>query len=403
MRVFRLGEMFCGPGGIALGAILASKSVEQHAFGIEHGWAIDYDEDTCSTFRNNICPTEPDKVICADVRGLDITHLAPINAFAFGFPCNDFSVVGEKRGLNGDFGPLYTYGVRVLNRFQPDWFIAENVGGLQSADEGQAFLRILEDLRKAGSGYKLTTHLYHFEDYGVPQTRHRIIIVGIKANSGLEFRVPAPTHVGENVTTRQALERPPIPTSAPNQELTKQSQTVVERLKHIRPGENAWTAKIPPTLRLNVKGARLSQIYKRLDPDKPAYTITGSGGGGTHVYHWKENRALTNRERARLQSFPDDFAFCGSKESVRRQIGMAVPPLGAKVIIEALLKTFAGIAYDSVEPRWKEEAEAESGRQLRLLESNSMIHAKQNGGARVQYSTRNANGRNRKKGVRSKA
>ena len=76
--------------------------------------------------------------------------------------------------------------------------------------------------------------------------------------------------------------------------------------------ENAWTAKLPDHLKLNVKGATISQIYKRLDPNKPAYTVTGSGGGGTHVYHWKEPRALTNRERARLQTFPDDFKFHGS-------------------------------------------------------------------------------------------
>ena len=92
----------------------------------------------------------------------------------------------------------------------------------------------------------------------------------------------------------------------------------------------------------------MSQIYKRLDPDQPAYTITGSGGGGTHVYHWKEPRALTNRERARLQTFPDDFEFIGSKESVRRQIGMAVPPLGAKIIFEALIKTLEKKPYEHI-------------------------------------------------------
>ena len=106
---------------------------------------------------------------------------------------------------------------------------------------------------------------------------------------------------------------------------------------------------MPSNLRLNVKGAKLSQIYKRLQPDKPAYTITGSGGGGTHVYHWSENRTLTNRERARLQTFPDNFEFIGSKESVRKQIGMAVPPNGVKVIFEAILKSFAGIDYPSIE------------------------------------------------------
>jgi DNA (cytosine-5)-methyltransferase 1 len=101
---------------------------------------------------------------------------------------------------------------------------------------------------------------------------------------------------------------------------------------------------------LNVKGAKISQIYKRLDPTKPSYTVTGSGGGGTHVYHWDEPRALTNRERARLQTFPDDFIFHGSKESVRKQIGMAVPVDGAKIILEALLKTFAAKPYASVAP-----------------------------------------------------
>ena len=100
---------------------------------------------------------------------------------------------------------------------------------------------------------------------------------------------------------------------------------------------------------MNVKKARLSQIYRRLDPDKPAYTVTGSGGGGTHIYHYEEPRALTNRERARLQTFPDDYEFLGSKESVRKQIGMAVPVDGAEIIFDAILKTFAGETYQFVE------------------------------------------------------
>ena len=120
-------------------------------------------------------------------------------------------------------------------------------------------------------------------------------------------------------------------------------------MSYIKPGENAFTADLPERLRLNVKGAKISQIYKRLDPNKPAYTVTGSGGGGTHIYHYAEPRALTNRERARLQTFPDTYIFEGSKESVRKQIGMAVPSKGAKVIFEAILNTFAGIPYESIE------------------------------------------------------
>ena len=120
-------------------------------------------------------------------------------------------------------------------------------------------------------------------------------------------------------------------------------------MSYIKPGQNAFTADIPEELQLKVRGAKISQIYKRLDPEKPAYTVTGSGGGGTHIYHWSEPRALTNRERARLQTFPDNFIFEGSKEQVRKQIGMAVPAEGAKIIFEAILRTFADIPYDYVE------------------------------------------------------
>ena len=96
----------------------------------------------------------------------------------------------------------------------------------------------------------------------------------------------------------------------------------------------------------------MSMIYKRLDPVKPSYTITGSGGGGTHVYHWKENRALTNRERARIQTFPDNFEFMGSKESVRKQIGMAVPVQGARIILRSVLMTLEKINYPFVKENY---------------------------------------------------
>ena len=147
----------------------------------------------------------------------------------------------------------------------------------------------------------------------------------------------------------QAGNREPANSSGRIEQLTRQSPIVVERLGYIKPGQNVFTADMPDHLRLKVKGATISQIYKRLDPDKPAYTVTASGGGGTHMYHWSENRALTNRERARLQTFPDVYYFVGSKDSVRKQIGMAVPPMGAKIIFEAILKTFAGIPYESME------------------------------------------------------
>lgn len=351
--IFKFGELFCGPGGIACGAF--SANITNPDYRIVHQWATDFDQDSCNTYRYNHCNNDGCSVVCEDVREMDFSSLSSIDALAFGFPCNDFSNVGEQKGINGTYGPLYTYGVEALKHFRPMWFFAENVGGLLSANKGNAFAIIMNELRS--TGYTVVPHLYKFEMYGVPQARHRIIIVGIRNDMNFEFKVPSTAPFASvDVSCRNAIENPPIPHHAPNNELTKQSKSVVERLMYIKPGENAFNADLPDHLKLNVKGAKISQIYKRLDPTKPAYTVTGSGGGGTHMYHWSEPRALTNRERARLQTFPDSYVFSGSKESVRKQIGMAVPCVGAKVIFEAILNSFAMIPYENVEANINEKA-----------------------------------------------
>jgi DNA (cytosine-5)-methyltransferase 1 len=349
MTTFALGELFCGPGGIALGAHRAADDVP--GIEVQHAWASDYDRSTCDTYRRNIPGATADSVIHEDVRRLDIDSLRPIDGLAFGFPCNDFSLVGEQKGIDGTFGPLYQYGVDALNAHNPQWFVAENVGGLQSSNEGRAFKMILASLRSAGEhGYRLYPHLYRFEQYGVPQRRHRILIVGIRGDLDIEFAVPSPALYDDiDVSVGRRLTKPPIASDAANHELTRQAKQVVERLEHILPGQNAFTATIPEHLQLNVAGARISQIYRRLEFAKPAYTVTGSGGGGTHVYHWHEPRALTNRERARIQTFPDEFVFEGSKESVRKQIGMAVPVDGARAVFTALFRSFAGVSYESID------------------------------------------------------
>lgn len=353
--IFKLGELFCGPGGIAWGALNADIGNDEYK--IVHQWANDYDKNTCETYRYNICLDNPKSVYHKDIREFNLENLPEIDALAFGFPCNDYSVVGEQKGMDGVFGPLYSYGVKVLNIYNPMWFVAENVGGLRNANDGKSFTKIIDELRKAGDygGYTVVPHLYKFEEYGIPQARHRIIIVGIRKDIDVVYRVPSPAPYADiDNTCRKAIEDPPIPKDAFNNELTNQSATVIKRLDHILPGQNAFTADLPDELKLNVQGAKISQIYKRLDPKKPAYTVTGSGGGGTHIYHWKESRALTNRERARLQTFPDTYKFIGSKESVRKQIGMAVPCKGAKIIFEAILKSFAGIEYLNIEPNINE-------------------------------------------------
>ena len=353
LTTFKKGELFSGPGGIALGARKALVIDKNEEFKIEHAWANDFDHDSCETFKKNIAFNDPSTVFEGKVEDLDLDSLPEIDAFTFGFPCNDFSGVGKKKGTDGYFGKLYKYGIKVINKFDPKWFLAENVEGLFSANQGEAFRNILRELSEAGKGYKLVPHLYKFQEYGVPQLRHRIIIIGIRKDIDVEFKVPAPTTKDHPVTVKEILDN--IPSNLPNHEMPTHKQEVIERLKNIPPGENAWYAGLPDKYKLNVKGLKLSSIYRRLHPDYPSYTVTASGGGGTHGYHYSEPRALTNRERARIQTFPDYYEFVGKKESVRKQIGMAVPPYGVQQIFEAVLKSFAGIEYDSVEPNIKME------------------------------------------------
>ena len=348
-EVFRLGELYCGPGGLACGALRSHS--DDGEYSVVSAWASDIDEDTCDTYRKNICPDHPEHVICSDVRDLDIKTLGEIDAFAYGFPCNSFSNVGEHQGIaNEKFGQLYWYGIEVLRYHKPKWFMAENVSGIRSAGTND-FGIILNDLKE--SGYKIVPHLYRAEDYGVPQTRHRVIIIGIRDDLDVEFHVPDPSKYKDcDISAWTALAR--IPEDAPNNEIRQLSETVVRRLSYIKPGQNVWQAEkdIPEELRIKTR-TRISQIYRKLNPLKPSYTITAAGGGGTFGYYWND-RELTNRERARIQTFPDYFEFIGKYSSVRRQIGMAVPCKLAEVVVTAILNSFAGIEYPWIEPSIKE-------------------------------------------------
>lgn len=262
--VFRLGELFCGPGGIAYGALKAKSS--DNSLSVVHAWANDYDFDTCETYRQNICPDDPNSVICCDVRYLDLETLSNIDAFCYGFPCNSFSSVGEHDGIaNKKFGQLYWYGIEVLKKFQPKWFIAENVSGIKSVGNGD-FQIILDDMKAAG--YKLTVNLYKAEKYGIPQTRHRVIIVGIREDLPVVFRVPSPQQYAScDISSETALAN--IPKKAPNNQIRKLSDTVTRRLSLIQPGENIWQAEerlginFPPELKIHTK-TKISQIYRKL-------------------------------------------------------------------------------------------------------------------------------------------
>ena len=183
-----LGELFCGAGGFACGGQMA---------GLKHAWGIDVDPDACNTARRNL---DMD-VLCQSVADVDWRSMPPVGGVVFGFPCNDFSVVGERKGLNGNFGPLYIHAVHALNAIQPSFFVAENVVGIL---HNGAFNRILAHLRNAGRGYTVTYALVRMEEHGVPQSRHCVVFMGVHRDlNGLALRLPQPC--AKRVNAREAL------------------------------------------------------------------------------------------------------------------------------------------------------------------------------------------------------
>lgn len=394
---FTLGELFCGPGGMAIASTLVDPIIAPDGchISLTHSWGVDYSHAAIETFRANLGENLGIEIDARQFVKNCLGEKYRINALAFGFPCNSFSSVGEREGVDSkEYGKLYKTGIKVIKAYNPIWFIAENVSGISAYDSGDQFKKILRELSNAGMKYNVVANLYKFEEYGVPQARHRYVIVGIRRDvakkENICFKIPAPTHgpgLKPFVTVEEALSKVNN-LSSWGGSYTRQDDKIVWRLKFTPPGENAWKldqlvndsiypddallaylrelpwyqediapigniatirAKIE-ACRLHCSKARMSHIYKRLEASKPSYTITGSGGGGTHVYHWREHRALTNEERAALQTFPPSFIFKGSQEQIRKQIGMAVPTRGAKIIFEAILKSFAHIPYDSVNP-----------------------------------------------------
>ncbi len=327
----RLISLFSGCGGMDL---------PFHDAGFECVWAIDSNRDACLTFKKNIA----DVIVHGNIEDVDIKLVPQADIIIGGFPCQDFSMIWKRPGLEGIRGNLYTYFLAFVKEKQPKAFIAENVKGLLSANNHKAIERIIADFENIAPGYLVKPKVYNFAEYGIPQFRERLIIVGVRMDTGFNFIHPKPEYgPGRRypyVTAGEALKD--VEKVPHNGEFMKIAPKTVQLLKLIPPGGNF--TDIPKSNPLYVKGM-ISHVYRRINPDEPSTTIIAAGGGGTWGYHYPEPRALTNRERARLQSFPDDFIFEGSFTEIRRQIGNAVPPQGLIPIVEALLPLFSG-TYD---------------------------------------------------------
>lgn len=328
-------SLFSGCGGLDLGF---------HQCGYETVWANDFDTWAAQTFTHNF----GDVMHCGDIEKIDPYNNKDIpdcDLILGGFPCQDFSMIWKRPGLNGERGNLYKSFLRFVDAKKPKAFVAENVKGLLSANKSKAIETIIKDFESIAPGYLVKIQLYNFAEYGVPQFRERVLIVGIRKDTNFDFVHPEPTH-GEGkvpfVTAGKALDGAnKVPS---NNELMNPKQKTIDMLKLIPEGGNF--TDIPKDHPLYVKGM-ISHVYRRIHRDEPSKTIIAAGGGGTWGYHYPEPRPLTNRERARLQSFPDDFHFLGSIAEVRRQIGNAVPPVGVHAIANSLKPLF----NESYEPQ----------------------------------------------------
>lgn len=337
--MIKIISLFSGCGGLDLGF--------EQVGDYKTVWANDFKHEACETFRKHF----GDVILEGDIEQVDPytdENIPDCDLILGGFPCQDFSIIWKRPGLDGERGNLYKSFLRFVDAKKPKAFVAENVKGILTANKRKAIQQIIEDFQNISPGYVVIPHLYNFADYGVPEYRERVLIVGIRSDLGFEFKHPKPTHGnGENltpyVTVGKAFEGvEKVPHNNELLRVTERTKTIISLIP-----EGGNFTSIPKDSPFYVKGM-ISHVYRRIHRKEPSKTIIAAGGGGTWGYHYPENRPLTNRERARIQSFPDDFIFFGNTTEVRRQIGNAVPPVGVNALAEALKPLFLG-TYERID------------------------------------------------------
>ena len=289
-------SLFSGAGGLDLGFIQAGHRIV---------WANDLFHDAVLTYRANI----GNHIVEQDIHNIPSEAIPDCDIVIGGFPCQGFSIANTGRHADDERNILYLQLLRVIHDKQPLFFLAENVKGILSLEHGAVFENILNDF--GNLNYQVQYRVLNAADYGVPQRRERVIIVGVRNDIDFHFEYPEPTHSkdGANglphwVSVREAIEHfpnPDEPNNIPNHTYSKYKLVF-----------NGFLGK------------------RRLNPDMPSPTITARGDdkGGVVVHaHYNGQRRMTGRELAAIQTFPDDFAFQGNNSSVYRQIGNAVPPM----------------------------------------------------------------------------
>lgn len=352
-------SLFSGGGGLDLGFI---------AEGYHIVWSIDNNKNAVDTYKANV----GEHIVCADLNTIDISQIPRADVVIGGPPCQSFSLAG-KRDAEDARGKLVWKYIHIIEQMQPKAFVFENVTGLLSAKNAQGE-RIIDLLKIAFKeiGYSIEQQVMNAADYGVPQRRKRVFIVGLR-NGTFEF--PKPTHnetgngLQRYISVEEALGDLPEAISDENgvveysmpaqnefQKHVRRQVPITEHftprmssldeyiVRHVKPGGNYMD--IPAEVnssrirRLQKDGGHTT-CYGRLAPNKPSYTINtyfNRPNVGCNI-HYKENRLITVREALRLQSFPDDYKIISSSKQGRNLIvGNAVPPMLAQVIAHQLKK-----------------------------------------------------------------
>ena len=313
----RVISLFSGAGGMDLGFTRAGHTIV---------WANDHDEDCVRTYHHNIGA----HVVLGDIKEISSSAIPDGDIVIGGFPCQGFSRANLKRSPDDTRNRLYLEFVRIVEEKQPAYLVAENVRGLLSIDDGRVIDMIVNDF--AAVGYAISYSVVNMADFGVPQTRRRVIILGSRRGVGERARITLPesTHARHPTVTD---EQPWV--------------TVGEALAHV-PEPNGNHGLLNHVCSSYKVTNRDFIGHRRTDPTKPSPTILARGdgrGGVCALQHPRNHRRLSVRESAIIQSFPLGFELFGSMNSMYRQVGNAVPPLFAERL--AMRFTVLGIVKES--------------------------------------------------------
>ncbi|WP_034583723.1 DNA cytosine methyltransferase [Helicobacter pametensis] len=351
-KTFSVADIFCGCGGLSFG-------FSQHQnFNIL--WANDIDKEAILSYKKNHPNTQ---TFCCDIAKLkdkDIENLGEIDILLGGPPCQSYSTLGKRK--MDDRANLFREYLRILKLVNPKIFIFENVVGLLSMQKKQLFSYICEEFKK--SGYHIQHSVLNSVHYGVPQIRERVIVVGISETFSHSFTFPKP-NLERVVTLKEAIgDLPQIKSGEngnhlgylfkANNDFLRFVQKAQNLTEHESPKNNPKLIAIMETLQdgqtkddlpisIRPKSGYVN-TYAKMWWNAPAPTITRnfSTPSSSRCIHPRDSRALSIREGARLQSFPDDYIFCGSSTSKKLQIGNAVPPLMSLALSNAVFHFLQG-------------------------------------------------------------